>query len=97
MTLEEIITAATEKRVKEIIDNALHFRDANYSTFDGNGNPTSIEKIVADKIGEIAKSEVVKYEGVIKDAIVATLSSSPTTFKISAYTEINVPTKTASR
>lgn len=88
MNLEEIITAAVEKRVHEIV-SGLILRNTNIYSLEG----SPVDKIVSEKIQEIAQEEVKKHEETIRTAIREALEKVPTSFEVSAYTKINLPAR----
>lgn len=83
MELSEIITAAVEKRVAELVENAINHREE--------FRPTDIEQAISREVQRIAREEVPKHEVAIRTAIGNALAQLPTTFEISAYTKINLP------
>lgn len=88
MNLEEIITAAVEKRITEIV-SGLVFRNTSIYCLEG----SPVDKIVSEKIQEIAQEEVKKHEEAIRTAIREALEKVPTSFEVSAYTKINFPAR----
>lgn len=86
MDLAEIITAAVEKRVSELVDKAIN-GDPSYDQ-----RETTIEQFLQKEVGQIAKEEVRKHSDAIRNAITSALSdNSLTTFEINAYTTIKLP------
>jgi hypothetical protein len=86
MNLEEIISAAVEKRVAEIVSSAIERRPT-----DDPFTPTDIEAAVQSMVQKIALEEVRKHDVEVRSAIQKVLTDLPTTLKISAYTEIKYP------
>jgi hypothetical protein len=88
MELTEIITAATEKRVREIVTQAINERPDHY--YDAL-EPTGVERVVARMVEKIAQEEVAKHESEIRAAIIASISGQPSEFEVSAHTRIKLP------
>jgi hypothetical protein len=84
MNLEEIITAAVEKRISELVSQMIEHRPEVYST-------TEPERVVQNVIGAIARDEVKKHEPAIRASIQKSLAELPSTISITAYTEIKMP------
>lgn len=60
-------------------------------TYEDEFRPTELEQAVGREIQLIAKDEIVKHEAKIREAIIHSLTESPTRFKINAYSEIEIP------
>lgn len=93
MNLEEIITAAVERRIADIVEEAVKRRDFSDTDKWDEKQPsrTSLEGVVSRMVDEIAKEEVQKHHEMIRGAVLKTLAQEPGTIKVSAYTEIRIP------
>lgn len=95
MDLEEIITAAVEKRIADIVNEQVNRRQEYASDRLGETElrPTPLEQVVGRMIDRIAAVQVTRHQESIKAAIEAALAGAPVSFEISAYTKIKVPPK----
>lgn len=87
MNLEEIITAAVEKRVSEMVEQAMSKQSNHW----GDETPTGIERIVLQIIDGIAKEEIKKHEDILRASVVKALHDSPISFEVSAHSQIKFP------
>jgi hypothetical protein len=88
MNLEEIISGAVKNQIEEMVEKMVYNRK---QSWDEKDHPTGIEEEVARQITLIAREEVVKHESSIRIAVKDSLANSPARFKITAYSEIEIP------
>lgn len=87
MNLEQIITAAVQQKIHELVSSQIERRD----NLDGRYNVTRIELIVANEIERIAKEETVKHSDAIRHAVIESLSKEPVQFEIKTYANAILP------
>lgn len=93
MNLEEIITAAVEKRITELVDAAIQRNTDRYRHPDDDMPNTRIEQRLDDMIRVIAATELEKHSDRIRAAIITALEAPGFGIELSAYVKIKVPSK----
>lgn len=84
MDLAEIITAAVEKRVGDLVEHAV-----THPAFGGYGEDASpIERQVQNMVSRIAEIEIKKHEDAIRGAVLVAIKDFPSSFELSVYTKI---------
>lgn len=95
MNLEEIISAAVDTKIKQLMEDCINGqKQAGYYSDE---SPTGIERIVLHIIDGIAKEEIKKHEDVLRAAVLKALNESPVSFEVSAHSRINFPPKPKDR
>lgn len=84
MNLEEIITAAVEKRVTELVESAVY-------RYRQGADPSSVEQTVALMVEAIASEEVQKHKERIHAAVAEALNSRTCGIELKAYATILLP------